>query len=47
MELCFFVGEGDAYIIEEFGGAIIVRIVGKEAIQTVETGVSLWSAASE
>jgi len=29
----FFVGEGAAYCIEEFGGAILVRIIGKEALQ--------------
>jgi len=34
----FFVGEGAAYCIEEFGGAILVRIVGKHAIQAAEAG---------
>jgi len=32
----FFVGEGLVYCIDEFGGAILVRIVGKEAIQAIE-----------
>ena len=37
----FFVGEGVAYCIEEFGGAILVRIVGKETMQAVESGLSV------
>jgi len=32
----FFVGEGAAYCISEFGGAIIVRLISKEAIQAAD-----------
>jgi RHS repeat-associated protein len=37
----FFVGEGAAYCIEEFGGAIIVKLISKEAIQAAEQGTTV------
>ncbi|MDD4991982.1 MAG: DUF6443 domain-containing protein [Paludibacter sp.] len=37
----FFVGEGAAYCIEEVGGTILVRIVGKEAVQAAEEGTNV------